>query len=177
MTRLGPHLAAFLREHLPRDRGARPHTCEAYATCFQLLVVFAANRLRTRPSELTVEEIDVTLILAFLEHIETERGNGARSRNARLAPINAFCRFLEYRLRDCLDQAGRIHAIPVKKVDEALVTHLTRVEVKALLDAPDPRTSSGTRDRAMLHLAFSAGLRVSELIGLRSDQVDQRDLG
>ncbi|MEI2685387.1 MAG: tyrosine-type recombinase/integrase [Cypionkella sp.] len=177
MTRLGPHLAVFLREHLPRDRGASPHTCEAYATCFQLLVIFAANRLRTRPSELTVEEIDVTLILAFLEHLETERGNGARSRNARLAAINAFFRFLEYRLPDCLDQAGRIHAIPVKKVDEALVTHLTRVEVKALLDAPDPRTSSGTRDRAMLHLAFSAGLRVSELIGLRSDQVDQRDWG
>lgn len=175
MTRLGPHLAVFLREHLPRDRGASPHTCEAYATCFQLLVIFAANRLRTRPSKLTVEEIDVTLILAFLEHLETERGNSARSRNARLAAINAFFRFLEYRLPDCLDQAGRIHAVPVKKVDEALVTHLTRVEVKALLDAPDPRTSSGTRDRAMLHLAFAAGLRVSELIGLRSDQVDQRN--
>lgn len=106
---------------------------------------------------------------------EAERGNGARSRNARLAAINAFFRFLAYRLPDCLDQAGRIHAIPMKKTDEALVTHLTRLEMKALLDAPDPRTSSGTRDRAMLHLAFAAGLRVSELIGLQLDQVDQRN--
>ena len=177
MTLLGQHLAVFLREHLPRDRGASPHTCEAYATCFQLLVVFAASHLRTKPSDLTVEEIDATLVLAFLEHLATARGNGARSRNARLAAINAFFRFLEYRLPDCLDQAGRIHAIPMKKVDEALVTHLTRVEIKALLDAPDPRTPSGTRDRAMLHLAFAAGLRVSELIGLKSDQVDQRNWG
>ena len=177
MTLLGQHLAVFLREHLPRDRGASPHTCEAYATCFQLLVVFAASHLRTKPSDLTVEEIDATLVLAFLEQLASARGNGARSRNARLPAINAFFRFLEYRLPDCLDQAGRIHAIPMKKVDEALVTHLTRVEIKALLDAPDPRTPSGTRDRAMLHLAFAAGLRVSELIGLKSDQVDQRNWG
>ncbi len=174
MTLLGPHLAVFLREHLPRDRRASPHTCEAYATCFQLLVVFAAGRLRTKPSQLAVEQIDAELVLAFLEHLEVERGNGARSRNARLAAINAFFRFLEYRLSDCLDQAGRIHAIPMKKTDEALVTHLTRAEMKTLLDTPDPRTLSGTRDRAMLHLAFAAGLRVSELVGLRLDQVDQR---
>ena len=173
MTLLGPHLAVFLREHLPRDRRASPHTCEAYATCFQLLVVFAADRLRTRPSALAVEQIDAELVLAFLEHLEVERGNGARSRNARLAAINTFFRFLEYRLPDCLDQAGRIHAIPMKRTDEALVTHLTRAETKALLDVPDPRTQAGTRDRAMLHLAFAAGLRVSELVGLRLDQVDQ----
>ena len=95
-------------------------------------------------------------------------------RPARLAAINAFFRFLEYRLPDCLDQARRIHAIPMKKTDEALVAHLGREEMQALLNAPDPRTSSGTRDRAMLHIAFAAGLRVSELIGLRLDQVDQR---
>ena len=175
MTLLWLHLAVFLREHLPRDRRASPHTCEAYATCFQLLILFAARRLQTRPSALAVEQIDAELVLAFLEHLEVERGNGARSRNARLAAINAFFRFLEYRLPDCLDQAGRIHAIPMKKTDETLVTHLTRPEMKALLDAPDPRTLSGTRDRAMLHLTFAAGLRVSELLSLRLDQVDQRN--
>lgn len=144
MTLLGSHLAAFLREHLPRDRRASAHTCDAYATCFQLLVVFAAGRLRKNPCELEVEAIDAELVLDFLEHLEVERGNSARSRNARLAAINAFFRFLEYRLPHCLDQAGRIHAIPMKKTDEALVTHLSRDEMKALLDAPDPRTASGT---------------------------------
>ena len=62
----------------------------------------------------------------------------------------------------------------MKKTDEALVGYLTRDEMQALLDAPDPRTASGVRDRAMLHLAFAAGLRVSELVGLRIDQFDAR---
>ncbi len=92
MTLLGQHLAVFLREHLPRDRGASPHTCEAYATCFQLLVVFAASHLRTRPSDLTVEEIDATLVLAFLEHLATARkrrsvAQRAAGRNQRLLPL------------------------------------------------------------------------------------------
>jgi integrase/recombinase XerD len=176
MTSLAPHLTAFLRDHLPRERKASPHTCEAYATSFQLLVAFAASRLGCQPSRLEIEQIDPPLILAFLEHVESERGNSARSRNARLAAINSFFRFLEYRVPACLDQALRVHAIPMKKMDEALVGYLTRPELQALLDSPDPRTAPGVRDRAMLHLAFAAGLRVSELVGLRLDQLDSRTL-
>ena len=175
MTALAPHLARFLGEHLPRDQRASPHTCDAYAYSFQLLVTFAAERLRKLPSQMEVEDIGVPLILAFLDHIEQVRGNTARSRNARLAAIRSFFRFLEYRVPVCLDQSLRIRAIPMKKTDEALVASLTRAEVQALIDAPDPRTISGARDRAMLHLAFSAGLRVSELVGLRLDQLDLRN--
>ena len=174
MTALALHLATFLREHLPRDQQASPHTCDAYAYSFQLLVSFAARRLQTRPSRLEIEQIDVPLILAFLEHIERDRGNTARSRNARLAAVRSFFRFLEYRVPACLDQALRVHAIPMKKTDEALVMSLTRLEIQALLDAPNPRSMSGVRDRAMLHLAFAAGLRVSELVGLQVDQLDAR---
>jgi site-specific recombinase XerD len=174
MTALAPPLATFLREHLPRDRRASPHTCDAYAYSFQLLVTFAARHLGNRPSQLEVEQLDVPMILAFLEHVEQERGNTARSRNVRLAAIKSFFRFLEYRLPACLDQARQVHAIPMKKTDQGLVTTLTQAEIQALLDAPDPRTLSGTRDRAMLHLAFAAGLRVSELVGLRLDQFDTR---
>ena len=171
MTALAPYLAAFLREHLPGERRASQHTCQAYATTFQLLVTFAAHRLAVRPSGLGVEQLDTSLILAFLEHIEQERGNSARSRNARLAAINSFFRFLEFRLPACLDQARQIGAIPVKKTDKALVAYLTREEMRALLAAPDPRSRYGTRDRAMLHLAFAGGLRVSELLSLRLDRV------
>src|SRR5450759_3379785 len=174
MTALAPPLAVFLREHLPRDRRASPHTCEAYAYSFQLLVTFAARRLRTKPSQLEVEQLDVPMILAFLEHIEQDRGNKARSRNARLAAIKSFFHFLEYRVPACLDQALRVHAIPMKKIDQGLVATLTRAEIQALLDAPDPSTIAGTRGRAMLHLAFAAGLRVSELVGLNVDQFDAR---
>lgn len=174
MTALAPHLATYLREHLPRDQRASPHTCDAYAYSFQLLVTFAARRLRTTPSQLEVEQIDVPLILAFLEHIERDRGNKARSRNARLAAVRSFFRFLEYRVPACLDHAQRVHAIPMKKTDEALIVSLKRQEIQALLDAPNPRSRTGVRDRAMLHLAFAAGLRVSELVGLRVDQFDTR---
>jgi site-specific recombinase XerD len=173
MTALAPYLGSFLREHLPKERGASQHTCEAYAQSFQLLLGFAANRLKIKPSKIEVERLNAPLILAFLEHLEKKRGNSARTRNARLAAINSFFRFLEYRVPSCLDQARRIHAIPMKKSDQALVSYLTRKELQALLDAPDASTGSGIRDRAMLHLAFAAGMRVSELVGLQLDQIDR----
>ena len=174
MTTLATQLSVFLREHLPRDRGASSHTCETYAYTIKLLVCFAAERLRVKPSGLEIEQIDTPLILAFLEHIESERGNSARTRNARLAAIKSFCRFLEYRLPSAIEQCRQINAIPMKKADEALVAYLTRDELQALLDAPDLRSVSGVRDRAMLHVASAGGLRVSELVNLRIDQLDLR---
>ena len=103
--------------------------------------------------------------------LKTVRGNSSRTRNARLAAVKAFAHFIEYRVPSAVEQVRCIMAIPFKKTDEALVDYLNRQELQALLDAPDPTTRSGTRDRAMLHLCFAAGLRVSELVGLRLDQV------
>ncbi len=171
MTPLAPHLTAFLRDRLPRERGASPHTCEAYAYSFQLLLTFAAKRLKTTPSALALEQLDVPLVLAFLDELESVRGNSARTRNARLAAIRSFGRFVEYRVPSCLQQIRGLLAIPTKKSAEKLVSHLTRDEMQAVLDAPDPRSRKGVRDRAMLHIAFAAGLRVSELVGLRVDDV------
>jgi integrase/recombinase XerD len=171
VTPLAPHLAAFLREHLPRDRGCSPHTCESYAYAFQLLVCFAADRHGTSPSSLMLEQLDASLMLAFLEHLETVRGNSASTRNVRLAAFKSFAHFIEYRLPSAIDQMRRILAIPAKKTDETLVPFLDRRELQALLDAPDPTTRDGQRDRAMLHLGFAAGLRVSELVGLRLDDL------
>ena len=172
MTALAPHLSAFLREHLPRERGASQHTIASYAHCYRLLLTFAAEQRKTQPSRLSLEDLDASLICAFLDHLEADRANSARSRNARLAAIHSLFRFLEYRVPSCLDQARRIHAIPMKRSVQPLVSHLTKVEMQALLAAPDPNTASGLRDLAMLHLAFAAGLRVSELVGLRLDQFD-----
>jgi integrase/recombinase XerD len=166
MTPLAPHLTQFLREYLPRQRAMSAQTSDTYAYAFQLLVCFAARRLKTTPSALSIEQLDATLILGFLEHLEKERGNCARTRNSRLAAIKTFFRFLEYRLPSCLEQALRIRAIPVKKTDEVIIGYLNRAEIQALLDAPDPSSRYGLRDRAMLHLGFAGGLRVSELVGL-----------
>lgn len=171
MTKLAPHLTAFLREYLPGDRACSPHTCDAYAYSFQLLLCFAAERCKVSPSALTLEQLDAPLILAFLEHIEAIRGNSAQTRNARLAAIKAFAHFIEYRVPSAIEQVRCIQAIPFKKTDEALVDYLNREELQALLDAPDPTTQAGTRDRAMLHVCFAGGLRVSELVCLRLDDV------
>lgn len=173
MTALAPHLTAFLRERLPRERRASPHTCDAYAYAyaFQLLLSFASRRLGVQPSALMLEQLDTTLVLDFLEDLELSRSNSVRTRNARLAAIKSFARFVEYRVPACLDQIHSLLAIPSKKADEKLVAYLTREEAQAVLDAPDPRARDGVRDRAMLHLAIAAGLRVSELVGLRLDEL------
>ena len=169
--RLAPHIEAFLREHLARHRAASAHTCDSYAYSFQSLFEFAARRLRIAPSALMLEQLDAPLIGAFLEHLEDTRRNSAQTRNIRLAAIRSFFRFVQYREPAALEQIRRILAIPYKKTDTRLVAHLLREELQALLDAPDPTTREGIRDRAMLHLAVCAGLRVSELTGLRIDDV------
>lgn len=171
MTPLAPYLEKFLREYLPRDRRVSSHTVESYAYAFQLLVCFAAERLRLPPSALQIEQLDAPMVLDFLSHLESRRHNTPQTRNARLGAFKAFFRFLEYRVPASLDQVCRIKAIPQKKVDQKVVDYLTREEMQSLLDVPDPHTKAGIRDRAMLHLGFAAGLRVSELVGIRLAEV------
>jgi integrase/recombinase XerD len=171
MTRIAAHIEAFLREHLVRHRGASQHTCDSYASSFQFLFEFASRKIRVAPSALMLEQLDAPLVSSFLEHLETTRQNSAETRNVRLAAIRSFFRFLQHREPAALDQVRRVLAIPFKKADTRLVSYLSQDEVRALLDAPDPATREGIRDRAMLHLAVCAGLRVSELTGLCTDDV------
>lgn len=166
MTPIAPHISAFLRERLPQQRGASQHTCATYAYAFKLLFEFASNQFGVAPSKLTLEQLDVRLITKFLEFLETDRANGASTRNARLVAIKSFATFIEHNVPSFLEQSRQIKAIPSKKTIVPLVKHLDRVEIQALLEAPDVTTTSGIRDRAMLHLCFAAGLRVSELVTL-----------
>jgi integrase/recombinase XerD len=166
MTPIAPLVSSFLREHMPIEQGCSPHTCETYAHAFRLLFIFASKRLGIRPSQICLEQIDAALILDFLAHIEEERGNCVTTRNGRLAAVKAFIRYVEFRVPSALAQARQIRAIPTKRHDQALVRHLTMEEVRAILNAPNLTTRLGIRDRAMLHLCFAAGLRVSELVGL-----------
>lgn len=171
MTPIAPHITAFLQQRLPIERRASPNTCESYAYAFRLLFEYASDCLKIPPSQLHLEHIDALLIANFLSHLETTRGNGAGSRNIRLAAIKSFMRFMEYRVPSALEQIQRILAIPAKKTDTHLVRHLTAQEMQSILDGPDPTFRDGIRDRAMLHLCFAGGLRVSELIGLRLDDI------
>ena len=171
MTPIAPHITAFLREHLMEQRGASEHTRDSYAYSFQLLFGFASQELKRTPSGLSLEDIDAPLIARFLEHLETARNNRPCTRNVRLAAIKSFFRFLEYREPAALDQIRRVLAIPFKRTDSRLVPYLVHEEVQAVLDAPNPQTRDGVRDRALLHLAVSAGLRVSEITGLRMNDL------
>jgi len=167
MTVIAPHVTAFFQQRLPLERGASPHTAESYAYAFKLLLTYASERLSVPPSQLHLEQIDAPLVVDFLNHLEHARGNGPSSRNVRLAAIKSFMHFLEYREPSVLDQIRRILAIPPKKADTRLVRHLTVQEMQAILNAPAPTRWDGLRDRAMLHLCFAGGLRVSELVGVR----------
>jgi integrase/recombinase XerD len=135
------------------------------------LFIFASRRLGIKPSQICIEQIDADLILDFLVHIEEQRGNCAATRNGRLAAVKAFIRYVEFRVPATLAQARQIHAIPSKRHDQGLVRHLSMDEVRAILNAPDTTTRLGIRDRAMLHLCFAGGLRVSELVGLPLENV------
>ena len=171
MTPLAPHITAFFEHRLPFERRASAHTRDSYAHAFKLFLTYASTRLQVAPSQLAVEQLDAPLVLDFLQHLETTRGNGPSSRNVRLAAIKSFLHFLEYRVPSALEPIRRILAIPLKKTESRLVPHLTREEMQAILDAPDPTTRAGIRDRAMLHLCYAAGLRVSELIGIRTEDL------
>jgi integrase/recombinase XerD len=167
MNPIAPHITVFLQQYLPVERGASVNTCESYAYAFKLFFKYASNRLKVTPSQLQLEQLDAPLVVNFLNNLETTRSNRPNSRNIRLAAIKSFMHFMEYRVPTALEQIRRIMAIPVKKADTRLVRHLTVEEMQAILNEPSPTNRAGIRDRAMLHLCFAGGLRVSELIGLR----------
>jgi integrase/recombinase XerD len=175
MTLLAPLITGYLRDYMPNQRGFSPHSCETYAHSFRLLFAFAAERLKTTPSKLHVEQLDAELITEFLRHIERDRGNGPVTRNVRLSAIKAFMQYVEYRLPSALEQVGQIRTIPNKRHGQKLIQHLELDEMRAILNAPNLTTRLGIRDRAMLHLCFAAGLRVSELTGVYLDGLSLRN--
>lgn len=171
MTALAPHVSAFFQERLILERQASVNTCDSYAYAFKLLLNYASKRKTVSPSRLALEQIDACLVTGFLNDLEASRANAASTRNVRLAAIKSFMHFLEYRVPSAMEQIQGVLAIPMKKTETRLVRHLTTEEIQALLDAPRPVDWAGIRDRAMLHLCFAAGLRVSELTGLRLEDL------
>jgi site-specific recombinase XerD len=164
-------LEGFFTDRLIRQRRASPHTIAAYRDTFRLLFGFAEQQLGKQPSAIEIKELDAPLIGAFLDHLEKCRGNGARTRNARLAAIHSFFRYAALHEPGHAAVIQRVLAIPSKRYLRKLVGFLTRVEIDALLAAPDRSRWAGRRDYALLLLAVQTGLRVSELVGLRRRDV------
>lgn len=166
MSLLAPTLQAFFTDRLIAQKHASAHTIAAYRDTIRLLLAFAAQRAGKPPSDLDIDDLAAPLIGAFLDHLEHERGNTIRTRNARLAAIRSLFRYAALRHPEHAATIQRVLAIPTKRHDQALVTFLTDPELQALLDAPDQTTWIGRRDHAMILLAAQTGLRASELIGL-----------
>ena len=169
---LGPLLQAFFAEHLLTHKQASPQTVAAYRDAFRLLLLFLRETTGTEPAALRLNDLDAPQLLSFLDHLETHRCNTARSRNARLAAFRSFFRFVTFREPDSLALASSALAIPVKRIDRPLVGYLSRVEIDAILAAPDQSTWAGRRDHALLLTLYNSGARVSEVARLQRTQVD-----
>jgi integrase/recombinase XerD len=172
MTPLAPTLEAFFTQRLIDQRQASPHTIASYRDTFRLLLAFARQQTGTAPSRPQLEDLDAPLIVAFLAHLEQQRQNTARTRNARLAAVHSLFRFAALAHPDQAALIARVLAIPPKRQDKAVVTFLTEPEVDALLTAPDRSGWRGRRDHTLMLLMIQTGLRVSELTALRCCDVE-----
>ena len=166
MTALAPSMQAYFTDRLIDQRRASPNTIAAYRHTFQLLLRFATDRTSTPPSALDITDLDAPLIAAFLDNLQTKRGNTIATRNNRLAAIHSLFAYLALHHPEHASTIARVIAIPAKRTEKNLLTYLTDIEVDALLAACDQTTRTGRRDHAMLALTIQTGLRISELIAL-----------
>ncbi len=166
MSALGPTLEAFFTERLITQRRVSPHTIAAYRDAMCLLLGFIERATGKAPATLGFEDLDAPRITEFLDYLERERHNSARTRNARLSALHSLFRFAALRHPEHAGLIGRVLAIPPKRFERGIVTFLTDDEVEAILQAPDQTSFLGQRDHALLLLAVQGGLRVSELTRL-----------
>jgi len=172
MTPFAPLVTTFFRNHLAVEKGVSKHTIASYSYAFKFLCRYVSERIGKSPSALALEDLDARMIRDYLAHLERDCSNTSRTRNLRLTAIRSFMKYVQYEVPSALEQTRQILAISNKRTEERLINHLTREEMNAVLDAPDPNTRSGIRDQSMLYLGFAAGLRASELVGLRVDDIE-----
>ncbi len=164
-------LQDFFSQRLMAQRQASPRTVASYRDAFRLLLGYAQARLKKPPSALTLADLDAPFILGFLDHLEGERQNSARTRNARLAALRSFLHYAALRDPTALAIIQRTLAIPTKRFDRPLLGYLSREEMEAILVAPGRSTWSSHRDHVLLATLYNTGARVSEIIAVRVGDV------
>ena len=170
-TDLAPLLERFFSDRLAGQRNASPHTIASYRDTFRLLLQFAQKRLKRPPSKLTLDDLNAPFISLFLDDLESKRVNSARSRNLRLTAIRSFFRYAALETPEHSALIQRVLAIPRKRYMRPLLDFLQRPEIEALLAAVNRCTWVGRRDYAMLLTAMQTGLRLSEITGLRRQDI------
>ena len=160
-------LQGFFTDYLPRQRALSHHTLQSYRDSLKLLLQFAAGE-KGDPSQLTVEQLSVERITAFLQSLETGRRNRVSTRNVRLSAIHSFFRYLGAKCPEHLEQARRILSVPFKRTGTRQIEHLDFDEIQAVLKTVEADHGNGGRDLALLNLMFNTGARVSEIVGLQT---------
>jgi len=160
-------LQDFFCNHLINQRNVSPKTVASYRDTFRLLLRYASAHFKKRPVKMCLDDLNMSVVLDFLNHLETERKNSIRTRNARMAAIRSFMNYTAYQEPDSLQGIQKVLSIPMKRFEPPLMGSLSREEVEAVLRAPDPATWSGRRDRVMFKVFYNTGARVSEITGLK----------
>lgn len=171
MTPIAPTLQAFFTDRLVQQRQASPRTVAAYRDALKLLLAFVHTQTGKLPAQLDWDDLNASVISAFLNHLESERHNSTRTRNVRLTAIRSLFSYAALRHPEHALLIQRVLAIPPKRFDKRMVTFLTAVEVDALVAAPDQSRWEGRRDRVLMLFAIQTGLRVSELTSLNCNDV------
>jgi integrase/recombinase XerD len=170
-TKLATALRAFFAQHLPLTRGLSSRTVLSYRDTFVLLLRFLAERHACGVVDLELKHLRAEDILVFLDHLETKRKNSVATRNARLAAIHAFARFLATRDPEQVEESQRILAVPIKRGPARPVDYLEGNEIGAMLEAISPKQSDHLRDRALLLTLFNTGARVQEMLDIRASDL------
>ena len=157
---------SFFRNYLEGMRGASRHTIRAYRDTLRLFFLFLAQRRGGSAANLTLDDFRADTVLAFLDHVQSQRGNSAATRNCRLTVLRSFARhLLRYDLTRA-EQYGRILSLPSKRATLHVATYLEPEEARAVIAAVDSQSSSGARDRALLLFLYNTGARVSEALAV-----------
>ena len=160
------HVTSFLTHYLAAQRNLSANTIKAYRDVFTLLLRFCRDVRDIAPEKLRLEQIDVPLVEAFLDHLETERKSSPSTRNHRLATLHAFFRYVQAEEPAHMLQCQKILAIPLRRHARPTVRYLSKDELAEILAQPDLRASAGRRDAVLLSVLYDTGARVQELIDL-----------
>lgn len=170
-TNFSFHMTSFLTHYLAAQRNVSPNTIKAYRDVFTLLLRFCRDVQKIQPQKLRIEQIDVTLVETFLEHLEQERHSAPSTRNHRLAALHAFFRYIQAEEPACMFQCQQILAIPLRRHACSIVEYLSKEHLAQILAQPDLKTRQGRRDAVLLSVLYDTGARVQELIDISAGDV------
>jgi site-specific recombinase XerD len=166
-TDFAKHLTDYLTRYLPGQRNVSPNTVRSYRDAFLLLLRYLRDEKGLAPERVTLNNLDASLVLEWLEYLASRRRCSARTVNQRLAALHAFFRFLQVEEPNRILQAQRVLAIPSRRYERRPIKHLSEREIGALLAQPDTSTERGRRDAVLLSLLYDTGVRSQELLDLR----------